>query len=402
VKLYQSKVSIKRNKDRLTKLKKDFKMMKKLLLITLVPMTLSLQGAFVMKKGKPLEKIEAPIEAPATVVTQPIQNTGISQTDMNTYVETTQSDTGTNLGKKIFEIDFNKHSVGKYTKPMHKKDFYTYNGENLMYKNSDGTWMYGSSGPGETLTIVNDGGEKVLRVLYKKGRIGLGTYPQTDTYTGFQSLAALPKKNRPKEDIYNPQEVTLVYYVKFENDFDWAIGGKLPGLAGGVAPAGGQILGSHKLNNGFSARFMWHMLGEKYNKKPGIIGYIYDPGRSGTKGSKIYGAGPYLSTKKVPKSFFTRDYNSALELKKNRWYKIRQTIKPNTPGKNNAWVKVWIDDKLAADFGGIKLIADGMHGKYSVDRFLFSTFYGGGSQDYAPSRDTHARFKGIKIYVKQP
>jgi hypothetical protein len=366
-------------------------MIKKLVLLTLIPMTLTLQGTFVMKKGLPLTKIKHSTES--------TENSHISSNEGSTNKPIIPLNTDT-LGQKIFTIDFNKRSVGIYTEAMHRQDFYTYQGENLYYENHDGTFMYGNNGPGQTLSIVKDGNEKVLRVLYKKGQIGTGTYPNKSTYTGFQSLAALPKKNRSKEDINNPKNVTLVYYVKFEDDFDWAIGGKLPGLAGGVAPAGGQILNSSKLNSGFSARFMWHMLGPKNNQKPGIIGYIYDPGRKGTNGKKIYGSGPILSTTQVAKAFNSRNHQSMLVLERNKWYKIQQTIKANRPNKSDATIKVWINDQLAADFSDIKLIQDGMHGKYSVDRFLFSTFYGGGEQKYAPVRNTHAHFKNINIYVK--
>ena len=48
----------------------------------------------------------------------------------------------------------------------------------------------------------------------------------------------------------------------------------------------------------------------------------------------------------------------------------------------------------------MKYIADGKHGEYSVDRLLFATFHGGGTQEYAPKYDSYARFKDIEVYVK--
>ena len=312
-----------------------------------------------------------------------------------------QQEEASAMGQKIFEIDFNKHPIGTYTKAMHREDFYTYKGENLYYKNHDNTHMFGNSGPDETTSIIEDNGEKVLRVLYKKDKIGLGKYPDTSTYTGFASFAALPKKNRREEDVNNPQEVTLTYYVKFERRFDWAIGGKLPGLAGGVAPGGGQKIGNHKMQNGFSARFMWHMLSTPDNTKiPGLIGYIYHPGRVGDVGQHVYGAGSYMSTIKPTTSFTDRNKANLFVFKREKWYKIKQTIKPNRPYKSDGTMKVWIDDKLATNYGGMKYIADGKHGEYSVDRLLFATFHGGGTQEYAPKYDSYARFKDIEVYVK--
>lgn len=359
--------------------------MKKLLLITLVPMTLSLHAAFVMKEGQPLTKIERNTENIKPTIDEPAVIKDYSKT----------------LGKKIFEIDFNKHPTGTYTKAMHKQDFFTYQGENLHYRNHDGSWMHGASGAGQTLSIVKDNNEKVLRVLYKKNKIHLGNWKDPKTFTGTQSISALPKKTRPQEDINNPQEVTLMYYVKFENGFDWAIGGKLPGLAGGIAPAGSAIIGSKRLNSGFTARFMWHKLKTPSGiQVPGLIGYIYHPGRYGDNGKKVYGTGSYMSTIQPTKSFNDRSRINLFQFKTNKWYKIRQTIKANTPHKSNGTMKVWINDKLATDYTGMKYIGDGMHGKYSVDRFLFSTFYGGGEPKYAPLRNTYTNFKNISVYVK--
>ena len=87
-------------------------------------------------------------------------------------------------------------------------------------------------------------------------------------------------------------------------------------------------------------------------------------------------------------------------LQKNKWYTIKQTIKANTPNKSNGTMKIWIDNTLTASIEGLKYIADGKHGSYSVDKIFFSTFYGGGSMDYAPSQDTHTRMKNIRVYVK--
>jgi len=363
--------------------------MKKLALLMLIPMTLTLQGAFVMKKGQPLEKLEGTVKETQTVApTQTSTNDTISKPTQTPTQAPTQT-ASSSAGKKIYEINFNKHSTGTYTMNMYRNDFTQYNGEKL---NS----TYGVSGPDATLSIVEDNNEKVLRVRYKKNTIATGKYPDKSTYSGFQATVDIPKNNRPKEDIYNPQEVTLEYYLKFENNFQWVIGGKLPGLAGGEVPNGGEYIGKGRLANGFSARFMWHII----NGKPGMIQYLYHPGRAGAYGEKVYGTGPLLSKSNPAKELNTRDHNTMMVLQKNKWYKIKQTIKANTPKKANGTMKIWIDDALTASIGGLKYIADGKHGTYSVDKMFFSTFYGGGSMDYAPNRDTYTRFKNIRIYVK--
>ena len=106
-----------------------------------------------------------------------------------------------------------------------------------------------------------------------------------------------------------------------------------------------------------------------------------------------------MSTVNPKNDFYDRSKNDLFHFETGKWYKIRQTIKANTPYEADGTMAVWINDKLATRYGGMKYIADGMHGKYGVDRFLFSTFYGG-DQSYAPDRDTYTRFKNISIHVK--
>jgi DNA sulfur modification protein DndE len=81
-------------------------MMKKLVLLTLVPMTLSLQGAFVMKKGQPLEKIEGTVEN-ITTVQKPTTTQASTQTTSNPTtqnVETVLPQTNTDTAIPIWII----------------------------------------------------------------------------------------------------------------------------------------------------------------------------------------------------------------------------------------------------------------------------------------------------------
>ena len=80
--------------------------MKKLLLITLVPMTLSLQGAFVMKKGQPLTRIEQTIETiettkPTINESTPSEEVGFTKTPIP-------------LGKTSLKKE-DKHLVTRYS-----------------------------------------------------------------------------------------------------------------------------------------------------------------------------------------------------------------------------------------------------------------------------------------------
>jgi hypothetical protein len=252
-----------------------------------------------MTKGEPLQKVNEVLE-------QSQEGTVSTSTQTNTT-----NNVVTNLGKLIYNIDFNKYSTGSYNNDMCTKDFSSYNGENLHYRNHDGTWIYECSGPnGGATSIVSDGNEKVLRVKYKANSI------HATGSSGFLAEAALPKNDRPKEDINNPQTVTLTYYVKFEKGFDWVISGKLPGLAGGNLPSGGV----HSVN-GFSARYSWYVL----DKKNSLVSYLYVhdvPGK--------YGLEPTLSETNPNTDIMNKDRSNIFQFKDNTWYKLQQSLKVNT------------------------------------------------------------------------
>ena len=118
------------------------------------------------------------------------------------------SDYISDLGTLIMDIDFSTHAVGNYTTTMQTDDFMTYNGENLHYNNHDGSSMIGDVATTVYANIVDDGTENVLDVLYDAGGYGYAG-------GGFLKVNALPKNNRPVEDVNNPSEITLTYNVKF-------------------------------------------------------------------------------------------------------------------------------------------------------------------------------------------
>jgi len=355
-------------------------MLKKIWLssMSIVAVTMLAEGSFIMTKGEPLKKVTTVLKQSQT--NNESTSSGTSASTSNSTSKST-SNVVSNLGKLIYSIDFNKYSTGMYTNTMCKEDFFAYKGENLHYRNHDGSWMLDCKrGPGNSTSIISDGNEKVLRVKYEANSI------HATGSSGFIAEAALPKNDRPKEDINNPQTVTLTYYVKFEKGFDWVISGKLPGLAGGNLPSGG-VHSKH----GFSARYSWYVL----DKKNSLVSYLYVhdvPGK--------YGLEPTLSVSNPNTDIMNRNKNNIFEFQDNKWYKLQQSLKSNTPYKANGTEKIWIDGILVGDFKNIKFIADGMHGKYAIDRFVFSTFHGGGDMRWAPSKEEYSRFKDIKIYVK--
>jgi hypothetical protein len=184
---------------------------------------------------------------------------------------------------------------------------------------------------------------KSLRVSYPKGSLG----PNEGGGVFRQKLAPLSSHS-------------LSYRVLFEKGFDFRRGGKLPGLGGGKANTGGE----KPTGDGWSARYMWGEGG-----KLGL--YLYHLDQKTKYGDRIQ-----LKAKAVP----------------GKWLTLSQVVQVNTPGKADGRIQVWLNEKLALDQKGLRLRGKVAPEVALVDQFLFSTFHGGGARDWAPRRDSHARF----------
>jgi hypothetical protein len=154
----------------------------------------------------------------------------------------------------------------------------------------------------------------------------------------------------------------LSYKVRFPLGFDFAKGGKLPGLYGGDAPRGCI---AKDAASGFSARLMWRAGGA------GEL-YLYAPGREQRCGASI-GRGTFAF---VP----------------GRWTEVTERISSGAAG--GASVEVRIDGRLAVRADGLTL---GAKGSSTVDGLLFSTFFGGDDASWATPRDQHADFADFRL-----
>ena len=192
----------------------------------------------------------------------------------------------------------------------------------------------------------------VLKVKYPKGNIG-------SKGSGIQFVKPLPKSD----------EYYLDYEIKFQDGFEFVLGGKLPGLTSGGSEYTG---GTHPDNGeGWSARYMWVKEGE-------IIVYFYHMDMKKKWGDAI----------KMNTTFKT-----------GQWYRITQHIKLNKADKFNGIMEVWID--------GVKVLNDtdvryrlaplGM-----IDTFYFSTFYGGNTAKWAPPSDNYCYFDNFIVSKKKP
>ena len=159
-------------------------------------------------------------------------------------------------GAKVVTASFNAQKVGRETPKAFIKE--------LGVETNRSTSQY------DDMSIIKSGGGKALRTRLDKGTI-------RDNPGGNHGAVLVAKLPRSYD------KACISYRVRFSSNFDWSLGGKLPGLMG-VAP--GQVpstpTGGGSVEHGWSGRVMW--LGPKaYSwagpKNMGVT-YLYHPGQS--------------------------------------------------------------------------------------------------------------------------
>lgn len=204
-------------------------------------------------------------------------------------------------------------------------------------------------------------GSKSIRVDYPAGGVG-PTQTGTQFPINFEDISNMPVK--AFDSLY------LRYYVKFENGFDFKLGGKLPGLMGGNRSWGRSGGNQPDGTNGWTLRFMWRRDGE-------AVVYTYLP--TGTK----YSTSQWGTDIKLNKHFET-----------GKWHCLEQFCKVNTVGREDGKLYVWMDGERVLTLDDVTYrTVDNTAGK--VGGIYFSTFHGGNSSDWAPSVTSYAQYDGI-------
>lgn len=204
---------------------------------------------------------------------------------------------------------------------------------------------------GNRASIVRDpasSSSKVLEVAYPDGAVG----PEEG---GAQFLVELSPS----------RELWLSYDVRFGKEFDFRLGGKLPGLTSG----GSMYTGGNRPENGqgWSARFMWLKGGQ-------AVVYLYHADMEGKWGENL----PLDGFAFTP----------------GRWHCVTQYIKVNSPDRANGTLEVWADGRKVLSRSDIRFRA-GHRGL--IDSFYFSTFHGGNSRKWGPKRESFAFFDNFRV-----
>ena len=179
--------------------------------------------------------------------------------------------------------------------------------------------------------------------------------------------------------------VRLRYRLKFGEGFDFARGGKLPGLAGGTAPTGSKPADGR---NGWTARLMWRTtFVDDRESSTNIVQYFKHP-TSGFDEDGKQEDNLYWNVDGVP-----------VELESGRWYNVTQLVKMNTPGLKNGRIKVWLNGTQVLNEKRLVMRTTNSLG---IDLLYFSTFFGGSDSSWAPTNDEVIYFDEFEVTVRSP
>jgi len=190
-------------------------------------------------------------------------------------------------------------------------------------------------------TITDENGVKVFTGVFEANKFG---GPQGHTHR----LTVKPG-----------HEYLFEYKVRFNDDFPFMRGGKLPGLAGGNAPTGCVDTDL----NGFSARQMWRTGGQ-------LVAYLYDQDQGGDCGNNI---------------------TTSLNFKQRQWYALKQRVKLNTARNHDGPLQISVDGQMLIDRKNLEYMDVGPPANL-INVILFHSFFGGSTQDWAPTKECSLSF----------
>lgn len=169
---------------------------------------------------------------------------------------------------------------------------------------------------------------------------------------------------RWRPDLTQANAACLTYSLYFPQDFAFNKGGKLPGLFGGDAPAGGKTADG---TQGFSVRLMWRAKGQ------GEV-YAYIPGHPQGRGASLD--------------------RGAWTFPRGRWVEIQEEVVLNRPGKADGSLRVWIDGDLRLTRTDLIFRTTNELG---ISGVMADIFYGGKTAEWAAPKDTVIRITPFRL-----
>ncbi|HYQ56867.1 MAG TPA: hypothetical protein VEP89_05910 [Draconibacterium sp.] len=244
-------------------------------------------------------------------------------------------------------IDFEQTKEGKLSDKALKK---IWPGASLICGKKDYIFYKTGITP-QSKKIVAENENQFLQVLLPKDRFG--------PVTGTQWKIPL-----------SPSDAYIFSYkIKFDEDFDFVKGGKLPGLAGGTANTGGKIPTGY---DGWSARLMFWEDGQ-------LSYYAYFPDQTMEYGERFY---------------FMNEKGDTLQISKGNWHSVKQLVKLNTVNKKDGVLQAWFDgaEVFKSDTMVFRNTPD-----LKIDQVLFNVFMGGSDKSWAPKKNEFIAFDDLQV-----
>lgn len=213
-----------------------------------------------------------------------------------------------------------------------------------------------ANGPDEGRVAVDD-----QMAYLGRGRSVRISYPQGGKQSGGSGAQWFIDLNGEYEELY------FSYWVRFEKDFDFVLGGKLPGLGGGAS--------FNDRSHEWSGRLMWREEGqvEFYLHVP--ASNDYDPG------TRFWWNTEGFQARFIP----------------GRWHHIEMRYRLNTPGKFDGLMEGWFDGVKAARYPAF-YFRDAPSSSAQMAWVFFSTFFGGSSSSlWEAVKDEHANFDELIV-----
>jgi hypothetical protein len=223
------------------------------------------------------------------------------------------------------------------------------------------------AGAGNVSVVADAAHGNTIKVKYpaKSGSISCVEMKECVTEGGLVFRAPLPQGN-------TNHSVLLSYWLKFDADFQWVKGGKLPGLCGGECPTGGRDV----LPDRFSIRYMWRENG---------VGMVY----------------AYLSYPPNPGTGLNIGVGSWRWQSDGQWHHVQEELVLNTANENDGVIRVWYDRPTTEtpnfEQKNLRYYDRTMHPDLGIDKLAFSTFHGGEDASWSPQRDVYAYFADFQL-----
>jgi hypothetical protein len=239
-------------------------------------------------------------------------------------------------------INFSHHQAIAYTKDMLLADF-----------NASRAWIGTNQEDIDGVAkIIDVNGDMKLAITSLKDQIKVGIYVG--------------------KDLTEANELYFLYELTFNADYDFAKGGKLPGLGGlnlsddnEVKPTGCRVEGQ-LAGRGFSLRSMFREDGR-------AILYAYHQNNPNIALGDSNACGEAFAYQHNGKDFF---------FQKTKTYLIEQYVKINDANQENGIVTIHVNGFKVLEKTDMVLSENGMYG---INQLFIDIWHGGNDSDWAPS-----------------